>query len=506
MMKRELRLLLLGVAVVASLAMAAPGLADCDICEKYGSVVSGDSPVAWYRLADALDETTNNHDGTASGGVAYTDTSVVCDHTTAAAFDGTGVITVPDDDALDFGALGDFSVEFWAKRSVGTSNYCVLNKGNSNNAYWMRFNADGSMRFTLDYGSQGDNVTSSSTYADSQWHHYVGVADRDSSVKLYVDGALAGEDTSLNGTGGDISSTKDAGIGEMNGASLYNGLIDEVALYSGADTLTATEIVAHYNAGLAASPVYATVVSADNPVAWYRMADTVGGGTGWPKVDDYSTTGSHDGTAGSGVTLNSATIIDNYTDATGSASLDGTSNGTITVPDDDALDFGTDVDFAIEAWICTTDAGATVFNKGDTYGGYWMRVENDGNLKFNLDFGSTGLNAKTTFTVNDGDWHHVVGVADRDVGVELWVDGSLAVSNGLYDGNDVSSALDLQIGMLGTGSPLTGSIDEVAIYNRVLTAAEVLEHYEHANCIPEPGVLAMVLAGMGLWLAAGRKR
>jgi len=451
----------------------------------YSDLVTADTPIAWYRMDDTTDET-GNHDGSTLSGVTFDQaTPIAGDSGMAAGFDGSGEITVPHHADFDFGTIGDFTIEFWAKRGEVTSDrYCVLNKGDSDNAYWMRFNPDGSMRFTLDYGSQGDNVTSA-TYADSQWHHYVGVADRDSSVKLYVDGQLAGEDLEIQGTGSVDSTGIAATIGYLPAGS-HNpethllGSLDEVAVYN--TVLSSTQIDAHYNSGLSGTGgAYDTIVGGDSPIGWWRMADETDSGSG-----GHTCTISDLG----GVTFQQPTVIygdqppPHLDNGTGSAAFDGSTESYIIVDDAPDLNFGRDTDFAIEAWI-NVESGlegltesAMIFNKGDTDGGCWMRLEKDGTARFMLDFGSAALDVQDTTSIADGFWHHVVGVADRDVGLELYVDNMLVDSASLFDGNDVSSTLDLQIGMLGTGSALLGSLDELAIYDYTLSEADILAHYQ----------------------------
>jgi hypothetical protein len=146
------------------------------------------------------------------------------------------------------------------------------------------------------------------------------------------------------------------------------------------------------------------------------------------------------------------------------------------------LNFGADTDFAIEAWVKVASEdlsdSAMIFNKGDTDGSYWLRVETDGTPRFLLDFGSTAYDVRGATSIADDLWHHVVGVADRDVGLELYVDNVLVDEEGLFDANDVSSTLDMQIGKLGTGSALVGSLDELAIYDYALDEADILAHYQ----------------------------
>ena len=98
------------------------------------------------------------------------------------------------------------------------------------------------------------------------------------------------------------------------------------------------------------------------------------------------------------------------------------------------------------------------------------------------------LNVKSVSTVCDNNWHHIAWV-DRRGTVELYVDGVLDSANFNYAPYDLSlySLNQTAIGALWRmtpGSYFTGSIDEVAAWERPLTQAQVQEVM--ANGIPTP--------------------
>ncbi|MCK4342409.1 MAG: LamG domain-containing protein [Phycisphaerae bacterium] len=101
------------------------------------------------------------------------------------------------------------------------------------------------------------------------------------------------------------------------------------------------------------------------------------------------------------------------------------------------------------------------------------------------DAGSVKTVAGTT-DLADGAWHSLVGVADRDVSeCRLYVDGQLvdSVPSLLGSLSDGDVPVPLEIGRIfrtGWGVPsgyFHGVIDEVRIYNRALSPAEVLDLY-----------------------------
>jgi hypothetical protein len=92
--------------------------------------------------------------------------------------------------------------------------------------------------------------------------------------------------------------------------------------------------------------------------------------------------------------------------------------------------------------------------------------------------------------INDGQWHHVVVARDGDSGlVQVFVDGDLAGSNALPAGPLSIDAGGLWVGreqdcVGGCWEPsqdFLGDIDDIRIYNRVLSETEVQKLYNLAN-------------------------
>ncbi len=133
----------------------------------------------------------------------------------------------------------------------------------------------------------------------------------------------------------------------------------------------------------------------------------------------------------------------------------------------------------------------------------------NGGEQFNLDTGGTGgalrffvrnaagtVSAATSTYIpaNDGKWHHVVGVCDESGGhVYLYLDGALTASGNITAGSGLlSSSMPMIIGAResANNSPVSydfqfvGKIDEVAVYNRSLSASEVQSHYFGSGVAP----------------------
>ncbi len=166
------------------------------------------------------------------------------------------------------------------------------------------------------------------------------------------------------------------------------------------------------------------------------------------------------------------------------ATFDGAS--VLVAPDNSAFNFGTN-DFSISCWVRTTlttkmmiwmESGG-VIGTGDLQ--TWLRIgDNTTTRKVRFDCedasGSNIVNVATG--VSDGSWHHVVCIREG-LTSSVYIDGVLALSQDATSIKEVSSSQPFKIGAQeatggGTYSAFfTGSIDELILYNRPLTATEV---------------------------------
>jgi hypothetical protein len=100
--------------------------------------------------------------------------------------------------------------------------------------------------------------------------------------------------------------------------------------------------------------------------------------------------------------------------------------------------------------------------------------------------------------INDGEWHHVVGVRDRGDGVSrLYLDGSLDGESPDTNADVViPSQYELNIGRRGNITSqryFDGLIDQIRVYGEALTASEVQALYQSER--PEGGELKYVALG-----------
>jgi hypothetical protein len=152
----------------------------------------------------------------------------------------------------------------------------------------------------------------------------------------------------------------------------------------------------------------------------------------------------------------------------------------VLVKDSQSLNFGYG-DFSMELWVKTSSDYAALIGKG-THG-----------CDTNEGYGIWGSYNRMYFWINnrlsnslyyDGgsyeDWTHITAVRQGNM-LSMYLDGELVTKKWRNPIKDVTTTEDLYIGISNTicwDSLRGGSIDEAAIFNRALTADEIMEHYQ----------------------------
>ena len=164
----------------------------------------------------------------------------------------------------------------------------------------------------------------------------------------------------------------------------------------------------------------------------------------------------------------------------------GGTNGVIQVPNNPTLNFGSAGSFTISFWMKSTQSGG-----GE--GGYGLLVDhrrnNDGQyIGYSVEDNSGQIigivrdriheaHVYSTTKVNDGQFHHVVLVFDRNAPItKLYIDDKMEGSD-ISGVNNIDSDFDILIG--GQAPPNTlvdyynGILDQLRIYDRVLSDHEI---------------------------------
>jgi len=220
-------------------------------------------------------------------------------------------------------------------------------------------------------------------------------------------------------------------------------------------------------------PPYAEAVLSDAPRAYWRLGEANGTTAG----DEL---GIVPGVYENGVMLGVPGAIAG--DANTAARFDGV-NDRVNMgdPGSGSLDLGTE-DFTVELWLKSSrNAEQAIISKRASGEPYWQVTVTDdgshvGGIRVNaFDGAVTRQVYGPAIRVDDGTWHHVVVVFDRDTEITIYVDGVAQAAAGLFPGS-VSNAAGLLVGKATGYSYFSGDLDEVAIYARALSPEQVRAH------------------------------
>ena len=150
--------------------------------------------------------------------------------------------------------------------------------------------------------------------------------------------------------------------------------------------------------------------------------------------------------------------------------------------------------FSIETWIktATNNVGMICAKAVDatTYRGYALYIDT-GKLVFYLISDNTignQITVNTTATINDNNWHHVVltyNGSSNASGIIIYKDGvsvPLTTTSNALSATIVNAA-SFTIGARNSGvsSYITGNLDELLVYDKVLSLSEVTFRYNSGN-------------------------
>ena len=385
---------------------------------------------------------------------------------------------------VDFGpnvgisGTSDFTVDFWM-RTTSTASQAIMDKRvgcGFGGFFSIRMNMVGSGNSPGYLFVELEDVSNSNhwvyfptTLNDGVFHH-VAVVRQGQIENVYIDGALA---ASANlGAVYDISNTADFEIGQSacsgsgDGTGWFDGSIDELHIFNRA--LAQSEVQSIFNAGASGLTTLVGYWKFDEG-AGLTTADSSGNGN----------TGTLSGaTLPAWVTSKPpVTFVDPFSLAfDGNTSYVTTGGGSTS-----ALNFNTQV--TVAAWVNPSQIppftyGIATKNRNPTGTGWGLRME-QGDPNFAVNNPSVNCTVRAInnpFVPNV--WTHVAATYDSSTSlVQIYVNGvNVPVDNpSNCFGTLVVSSEPLNIGQEFPGRNFPGNIDEVRVYNRVLTAAEIAQ-------------------------------
>ncbi|MCK5630135.1 MAG: DUF2341 domain-containing protein, partial [Nanoarchaeota archaeon] len=474
----------------------------------------------WHMNGDANDTSGNNNHGTINGATTGTEGKL----DTAMSFDGTN-------DYVDVGtplgstSSGTKAVSLWVKSIEATTGYVIANYDSNSHGFSLLFNSDRTIGIA--WTSTINAVKTTDTLPLNEWFHVVGIFETGATGgKIYIDGT-----ESVSGNLGTEQTTTNKlrisgrWVTANSGSTVvFNGSIDEVAIWNRA--LSPDEISAIYNtqkdnhpsSGDYESKVFdAGSIAEWNNISWAEdvpygeelpdngAVETVSGGANMTgnvllmHMDEASGTiedtsgNNNDGTASGGVTYEASGKFDK------ALSFDG-STGYVERSYDPDFTPGTN-SWTVEAWVKTSSGGnsksivdwyrcgADPSCSSSDSASYLLGISsNNKSYWYVRDDYSNKVTLVSPSSVVDNSWHHLVGTySPSPDSIKLYVDGVEVNSSSSVNFISLSSggtSIPLEIGrhyIRSWGSPssyFNGLIDEVAIFNRALSADEILDHYK----------------------------
>jgi YVTN family beta-propeller protein len=394
-------------------------------------LVDPNGPVSWWRGEDDATDSIGNSDGTWQGTPAY-GTGVFGN---AFVFNGVdNQVNISDSPSLNFVTTSPMSLSFWFKRGDDSTTVNLIGKRNGCGPGDIHYQVAIDPTNKLHFNSNGQIVSFNTIPPAGTWNH-AAVSFDGGTVRLYLNGELV--NSAAITLGGATSAQLK--IGNSGTCQPFNGHLDDVKIYNRA--LSASEVANSY--GLA---------------SWWKgdnnALDSAGNNHGvWSGTPVYA----------GGITGESF-------------SFDG-SGDSVTVPASSTWAFGTG-DFSVSFWAYSaafSDHRPLINNRRTPYSDNMWAIETypvANRVEFHS--GATIFLTATNLLTNSS-WNHIA-VTRSGSTLSMYINGVPSGSAG--NSTNFSEINDLQIGrdvMSGNdlGGNFQGLIDDVKIFNRSLSAAEV---------------------------------
>jgi hypothetical protein len=457
----------------------------------YDRTVSSDEVSQIYRLTtpSGVDTGLKGHwsfDGSDVSGATASDRSGSGSHGTlsgatitegqvgqALSFDGV-------DDSVSvsntLSAANGITLSAWVKPTglpmVDSTIYLLGTQSTTVGFAWLAIQNDRTVFYNYASGTNYPYYNSTLKVPLNEWSHVVLVHDYSSqNVRIYINGVL-----DINVAGGPVVSisNKTSKIGRYAATFPFQGSLDEVRIYD--RVLSSGEVQSLYDFGASDK-----VNSSASQKQGFGRLDS--GLTEYWKFDDGSGTtavnSSTKSTASDGTLTGSTLPTWGTGHIGGGLDFNGTAGAYVLGPSNYT---GFNNNYTISVWVKSTDTSTNTKTLVTMYNGF-------GSVYANLSFRKIGINQGIDFTsvggatsyyhdITDGNWHHLV--ATRTIGgIETVYD------NGVQFGTNTATAGTLTMGFGNTTlriggrdtASMTGSLDEVRIYDRALSADEISQLY-----------------------------
>lgn len=206
-----------------------------------------DHLIAFFPFDGSAKETISGIKVNNIGNVTFDGTGRHSNSNSAAVFDGSSALIIPDGPVFNFGT-SDFTISCWIKTNH-TDKMMIWQEsgadGARDNQAWLRIgdnSTDRLVRFDTE-DSNGGNIINygdgpESGVSNGQWHNVVCVREA-GATRLYIDGELKGE--MVKSVTKNVSNAEDFKIGMQEGPegtyhTYFTGMLDDLRVYNKALT------------------------------------------------------------------------------------------------------------------------------------------------------------------------------------------------------------------------------------------------------------------------------
>jgi hypothetical protein len=491
-MKNKLLLIAMGIALSAQTLMA-----------QVPSYVPTNGLVGYWPFdGNANDVSGNGNNGTNNGATLTTDRNGNAN--SAYYFSGSGCNTRIDAQVntssiqtgltisiwilrVGDGCLGPRILEFWPEDNPNGQGMAQWGWENGNNSLYIGSTTSGGCYTTVPVN--GNNI----------WYNIVYTNDG-TTGKFYKDGLLISSIPS----NGNPTLAGNAAFGRMNhgGFDAFNGKLDDIGVWNRA--LTQQEITNIYNSSLPQTTCLPANVPTTGLVGY------------WPFCGNAN---DESGNANNG-TVNGATLTaDRFGNANSAYNFDGNNFTRITIQDAPNLNLTND--FTISSWIRGTSYESSsntvrmiISKAGDNVGnpnGYNYGIWGDENLTDNqtgsINFQAQPFNNPSTYPIGStgliqiNNWYNFVVTYSKSTSTLNYY-----LNNVLIDTKNLAFNIGVNTNELWIGSQASifntiktfnGDIDDVGIWNRALSQAEITNLYNANQCLTNITVTDTLIINVG---------
>ena len=374
-------------------------------------------------------------------------------------FSGDNYIEVPDAPAIGADVTGALTVMAWFRSdepldASGSGNR-MLEKGN--NYFFLQGVQPGGMNFLVKNGGQNFTANIEESLEAEVWYHIAGVFDGE-VVKVYLNGELK---NSVELPGPIDDSKLPLRIGSDDSGNFFTGLMDQVMIWKRA--LSADEISAAMEGDF--EPPGGGGVSSirEGLVAEWNFEEK----SGLTAVDS---AGDNDGEL-----VNFFDDDSHWVSGKLGGAIQFSGNNYIEVPDSPAIGADVTGGLTVMAWFRSdvpleaSGAGNRMLEKGNNY--FFLQGVRPGGMNFLVKNGGQNFTANIEESLEAEVWYHIAGVFDGEE-AKVYLNGELKNSVALPGPID-DNKLPLRIGSDDGNSFFTGLMDQVLIWKRPLSPAEI---------------------------------